>query len=170
MDQLTANRYARALFQIAYGKNKIDEYFHQLNSIYEAIKKDNDFMHVISHPNILLDEKILLIEKALKGKVFDDILGFFYVILRKNHIGEVLDIFESFINMVSEHKNKVAFTSVVHYDIKTELSQEINKKVESEVEIDSDLIAGLKFIVDNRTIDVSNFANVKNELLQTQLA
>lgn len=171
MDQLTANRYARALFQIASGKNEIDEYFHQLSAIYEAIKRDKDFMQVISHPNIVLDEKIILIEKVFKGKVFDDILGFFYVVLRKNRAGEVLEIFESFINMVSEHKNRAAFTSAVH--IKTEFSQDLNKKGEAEIEIDSDLIAGLKFTVDNRTIDARDkyqFANIKNELLQTQLA
>jgi F-type H+-transporting ATPase subunit delta len=103
MDRLAADRYARALFQIALEKNDFERYFDQLNAIYEVMTEDIAFMNLLSRADITQDDKIAVIEKVFKNKIYDDILGFFYVILRRNGENDLLNIIQAFITMVKNH-------------------------------------------------------------------
>jgi F-type H+-transporting ATPase subunit delta len=103
MDRLAADRYARALFLVALEKNELDRYANELNAIYEVMTKDTAFMNLLSRADITQDDKIAVIEKMFKDQLNDDILGFFYVVLRRNGERDLLDIIKAFIAMVRNH-------------------------------------------------------------------
>ena len=180
MDQLTAKRYAKALFQIALEKNEIGAYCDQIKAVYDIFGTDESLLKIICHPGLIGSHKMRLLESAFKGRIADDILGFFAVILRKNRESELMGILQAFMDMAWAHNHQVTatITSAVPlsesqiYDIRTKLSQKIDKQVDVVSEIDPSLIAGLTIRVDGRFIDASvkrQLDNMKKSMLQAQL-
>ena len=57
MAQLIAKRYAKALFDIALENHRIDEFEHQVHMVYQILDSEKEFMKILQHPQILMDEK-----------------------------------------------------------------------------------------------------------------
>ena len=181
MAQLISRRYANALFELAKELGRIDQYNDEVKLAYDAIKNNKDFVTIIDNPQITTTEKLNIFENIFRGKVSDDVLGLFNVVINKNRENLLLEIMEIFLMQVADYKGMVTANvqSAVALDnaqieaIKNKLTNNLKKQVTVEVDVDPSLIGGLKIQVCGHIIDGTikkQLDDMKKQLLNTRLA
>lgn len=180
MAKLVSRRYANALFELALERNQIDRFDKEVKMIYGSITDDKKFSNVLNHPQITGDEKMKMFENIFKGKISEDILGLFHLVLRKNREAELIEILSVFIDKVREYKRiTTAYVSSAKplsktqlNDIKAKLSQNLNKQVDIEASVVPELIGGVRILVDGHVIDGTikkQIDELKKQLAEIQL-
>lgn len=181
MAKLISQRYAQALFELALESQNIDLYYEQVNTIYKALLNDVKFLDILNHPQITCDEKMSMFNSIFKGKVSNDILGLFSVVLSKNRESEIIEMLKLFLEKVDDFKGIVnayvycasELTDVQINIIKQKLSQNLNKQVVIHTEVLPELIGGIRINVQGHVIDGSikkRLDDLKKQLLNSQLA
>ena len=181
MAKLAGRRYAHALFELAVENNELDLLETQIKDILEVCSTNREFINVINHPHIGVQEKTDILKNVFKDNISDTILGLISVVFKKNREAELVDILQFFIEKAKEHRGIVTakITSATELSqeqtekIITNLSKNLNKQVEIEKVVDASLIGGVRIEVDGKVIDGSiknQLSNMKKQLLDLQLA
>lgn len=181
MAKLISRRYADALFELALERNQLDRFDEEVKAVYGSITEDKEFSSVLTHPQVSGEEKTAMLENVFKGKVSEDILGLFHLVIRKNRESELVEILKVFTDKVRDYKRiTTAYVTSAKplsesrlNEIKEKLSQNLNKQVNIEAEVKPELIGGVRILVDGRVIDGTikkKVDELKKQLYNTQLA
>ena len=176
MAKLISKRYAVALFELAKETDKMDLFNEQVELIYDSIKNDKDFLTVLNHPRISGGEKFNLFQNIFKDNISEEILGLISIVVKKNRETEMLEILETFLELVRDYKgittsyihSAIALTDEQLSKIKENLSKNLNKEVIIKADVKPELIGGLVINVDGKVIDnsiKSNLENIKKRLI-----
>lgn len=181
MAQLIAKRYATALFETALEKNQLPTFEKEAEDLLLIWRAEHEAMAFLQHPQILIEEKIRVLETVFSAKISRELLGLLVLIIQKGRQQYIFSIFEAFLEMVKKHKGIV--TAVVSSavplraeqitQIQNKLVSKFNKQVEIQVEIDPSLIGGMRIRVGDHVIDGSihgKMENLKKQLMNLQLA
>lgn len=155
--------YATALFELAKEENKLDEFELQVKEVIEIIGENSEFMELLLHPKITIDEKLQLIDRVFTGNVIEEITGILTIIVKKGRQNVLLDILKLFLQMVDEDRGliKATIRSAVELNneqlaqIKVNLERATSKDVEIHTEIDQALIGGMIIRVGDHVVDAS---------------
>ncbi|MFV0440746.1 MAG: F0F1 ATP synthase subunit delta [Lachnospirales bacterium] len=161
MAELVAKRYSNALFSIAIDENKVDSLLEDVTGILEVFNSNQDFTAIMNHPQITSHEKSELLKNTFENHVDSDIIGLFEIVLKKNRATELVSILENFIDLAKKHQNisKAVITTATPLSevqankIVTILSEKLGKTINYEVEIDENLIGGLKVAIDGKVFE-----------------
>ncbi len=181
MAQLISVRYATALFELALEKDCIDKYSDEIKLMREAVTQDGEIMKILDHPQISSDEKLKILTSALEGKVSADIMGLINIVFRKNREKELADILDRYLDMAEKHKgivyasveSAVPLKAAAVEDIKSKLSNKLNKQVIVETKVVPELIGGIRISVEGHVIDSTiktKLSDLKGKLIETRLA
>ena len=173
--------YATALFDLAKEQNKVKEFQEQVSVVIEIIEENIQFMELLMHPKIMMDEKIQLVHTVFSGKVAEEITGILTIIVKKGRQNVLLDILKLFLEMVNEYGGvvKATITSAVELNneqlaqIKGKIEQSTHKNVEIHTQINKDLIGGMIIRVGDNVVDASisgKLKTLKEELTNLRLA
>ena len=151
MAKLISKRYAVALFELAKETDKIDLFNSQVELIYNSIKDDKEFLTVLNHPRISGGEKFNLFQNIYKNNISEEILGLISIVVNKNRETEILEILETFLELVKDYKGITTayiFSAIALNDeqltkIKENLSKNLNKEIIIEASVKPELIGGL---------------------------
>lgn len=176
MAKLISKRYAVALFELAKETDKIDLFNSQVELIYNSIKDDKEFLTVLNHPRISGGEKFNLFQNIYKNNISEEILGLISIVVNKNRETEILEILETFLELVRDYKGITTayiFSAIALNDeqltkIKENLSKNLNKEIIIEASVKPELIGGLLINVDGKVIDNSikrNLDDIKKSLI-----
>ncbi len=162
MAEIVSKRYAKALFDICVEDNSIAKVSEDATQIANLYKED-DFKILMTHPNLSSEDRFNTIKNAFGDELSQTLYGFFHVVFSKNREAYILEILESFLELVDIHNGVT--TAVVRTpfelttekidQIKSKLSTKLNKKVDVVVELDKALIGGIIINVDGLLIDTS---------------
>lgn len=180
MAQLISSRYAKALFDLAIESNKIDEFENQVRIVYEILKTEKEFMQILQHPQIEVDEKIKILQKAFKSNILNEIMGLLTLIIQKNRQEHLLEVLNIFLDEVKKYKGIVTATviSAVPLNneqinmIKVKLISNLKKQIQIETQVDPSIIGGLKIRVGDSILDASiegKLHSLKTSLYDSQL-
>ncbi len=166
---MVEDEYAKAIYELADEKNKIDEYSECFLALKEVDETD-DFISFFLNPTISKDEKKEVLKNTFKS--FDKtFLNFLYVLVDNNRMNYLKKIGKRYSKMVLENKNIV---KVRVYSANKLTKEELNtiknglknrykdREIEIKNKIDEELIAGYRVVVNNEAIDLS----LKNSLEQ----
>ncbi len=176
MAKLISKRYAVALFELAKETDKIDLFNSQIELMYNSIKEDKEFLAVLNHPRISGGEKFNLFQTIYKDNISDEILGLISIVVKKNRETEILEILETFLELIRDYKgittayvySAIALTNEQLTKIKQNLSKNLNKEIIIEASVNPELIGGLLINVDGKVIDNSikrNLEDIKKSLI-----
>jgi len=152
--------YASALFDIALQQDAVDEFLNQATFLLESLS-DDEFQHVLVHPQIAAAEKQEIFSKAFAGKIHEDLLGFLYLVADKNRERYLIPALKALIGFIERH-NKIVTARVLSaapYDeeqaesLRAILSEKLDKHVELDLKVDPSLIGGPYIFVDGYYID-----------------
>lgn len=181
MAELITNRYATALFEVAKENNAVKNYEEQVKIIYDTLLKNPEFLQVLSDPKIILEEKYSLAEKVFEGKVYDELVGLFILLVRKNRQNYTLDILAQFLEMAQADAGILLATVTTAMPLKKEQLAQIKTNLEKSTKqtidlvtvVDKDLIGGIVIQVGDKVVDgsVSGQLNtLSNKLKDLRLA
>lgn len=181
MAELITDRYATALFEVAKENNAVKNYEEQVKIIYDTLLKNPEFLQVLSDPKIILEEKYSLAEKVFEGKVYDELVGLFILLVRKNRQNYTLDILAQFLEMAQADAGILLATVTTAMPLKKEQLAQIKTNLEKSTKqtidlvtvVDKDLIGGIIIQVGDKVVDgsVSGQLNtLSNKLKDLRLA
>ncbi len=181
MAGLISKRYATALFEMAKEQGALDSFKEQATLIRNLFSTETDYLAVLSHPTVLAEEKIKMIEDAFKGKVADEFVGLLVLIVRKERQAFIIDILDTFIEMAKREAGIVQGTVIVASPIKDEqlaqikstIEQKIGGTIELTTEVDASLIGGMIIRVGDKVVDGSirgKMNTLKEQLNDLRLA
>ncbi len=181
MAKLVEDVYGNALFSLAVETDRIDEFYDEANSLIEVLHENPELTRICTHPQIVKEEKLQMIDDVFKGRIHDEILGLMHMIVEKNHFANMEDIFRYFADRVKAYKN----IGVAYVSTPTELSETQKKAVEDRLlstteyvsfemhyEVEPELIGGIVIRIGDRVVDSSirtKLAHLTRDLSKIQL-
>lgn len=181
MAKLISKTYGDALFELALEKKCEDSLLSEVEEVLKALSENPDFSKLMTHPKILKEEKLKILEAVFKGRVSDELTGFMTIIIKKDRFVEMEEIFHYFISRVKEHKGiGVAYvtTPFALDEIKKAavmerlLATTSYKKMEIHYNVEEGLIGGMVIRIGDRVVDSSirtKLEELKRQLLKVQL-
>ena len=168
--ELAAKRWAKALMELACEDKNIskEDILDDLKEIADTIESSEELAEVINNPSISTEEKQIVLCKLFQTNIMPIVYNFLFVLNLKKRVGIVSEIAIQFEKELETYKNiaRVNVTSAIDLseekreDIRSKIAEKLNKDVVIEWGVDSDIIAGLIFNIDDNIIDNS----IKNRL------
>ena len=165
----SVQRYANALFQLSKEAKVVDSVSNDLKNLKDIINNDEKFLSLVKNPSVSKSGKSgvfnTIAKKMELSKLTTNFIG---VIIRKNRINYLLDIINSFDNLIASLRGEKSamvtsatkLTDAEVKDIKIKLKEKFDADFIINLKIDPKLIGGLKIQVGSQMIDSS----IKNQL------
>lgn len=159
----TAKEYATALFELAKETNEEKQFSEALKVIQTAFQTDLEYLDLLSSPNIPLNERRTILEKAFADHVPEFVLSFTELLCDKGHIREFDRCVKEYEKMEKAFESlstaRVVSTIPLTDEQKTALIKKLEKMsghiVAAEYEIDETLLGGVVVHMDDHVIDGS---------------
>lgn len=156
-----AHPYANAAFALAKSQNSIDNWLENLSDLSQVVK-NKGFNNLIDNPKISAPDIIKILVSFVKkpNKLLDN----FLVTLQENNRLILLhDIFVLFDKMAEDEKNTSKAIILSAFPMSEEdktdfeqlLSKKFGRKIIASVEVKTELIGGIKILINDTVIDAS---------------
>ncbi|MFR5323406.1 MAG: ATP synthase F1 subunit delta [Eubacterium sp.] len=164
MAKVISKVYGDALFSLALENDKLDTIWEEVRMIRQILSENPTFVKTICHPEITKQDQIKLLDDAFKGKVSDEVMGFFHVLADKKRLKELDAVLEYFDRSAKEYKK----IGVVYVTVPMELTKAQQDKIrerilevssyetlEMHVETDASLLGGMVIRIGDEILDNS---------------
>lgn len=181
MAKLVSKTYGDALFEVALEQGKLDEYWEEAAAVKTAMEDNPELFKLMTHPKIVKEEKIKIIEDIFAGKVSKELVGLLRMIVDKGHFEEADAVLSYFIDCVKEHKNIGTAYVTSAMELSGAQKAAVEKrllettryvKFEMHYAVDSGLIGGMVIRIGDRVVDSSvrtKLYDLTRELSKIQL-
>jgi ATP synthase F1 delta subunit len=157
-----ARVYAKALFETAREKGKLDEIRDQLGQFAAALDENRELALFFFSPYFSSAEKRDGIKQAVSGAE-PELVDFLELLAEKHRMPVIFRIRREFDRLWAQENRQldVSLTSAVELDPKVakrvgdEISKQTDRKVELESNVDPDILGGLVLRVGNMVLDTS---------------
>ena len=163
--ELVAKRWALALMDLAQEDENIskEDIFDDLREIAETIDSSEELSNVINNPSISTEEKQVVLCKLFQNSIMPIVYNFLFALNLRKRVSIISEIANEFAKELERIKNiaRVNVTSAIELDnerkeqIKAKIAEKLSKEVIIDWGVDSDIIAGLIFKIDELIIDNS---------------
>lgn len=165
MAELVSKKWAKALIELLQEDENVSKntVLSDLRNVADTFKASQELTDVINNPSISTDEKQIIICKLFQDKIEPIVYNFLFALNLKKRINLINDITEEFEKELEELENivRVDITSAIDLtddrknEIKTRVAEKLKKDVKVSWEIDTDIIAGLVFNINDTVVDNS---------------
>lgn len=181
MAKLVSKTYGDALFEVALESGQTDTYLEEVKAVRAAMDENPELLRLMSHPKIVKEEKIKIIEDIFAGRVSAELVGLLRMIVDKGHFEEVNSVLDYFIDRVKEYKNIGTAYVTTAMELSDAQKAAVEKrllettkyiKFELHYAVDSALIGGMVIRIGDRVVDSSvrtKLYDLTRELSKIQL-
>ncbi len=163
MAELITKRYATALFDIANEQGAMHNFKNEAAMLVSLFAEQKAYLEMLSHPKILLEEKVDMIEKAFQNQVSEPIIGLLVLLIKKGRQDYIVAILKHFMDMVEETEGfiKASVTSAIQLkeqqlaQIKANIESNTKKQVNLVATVDPSILGGLIVRVGDKVVDGS---------------
>jgi F-type H+-transporting ATPase subunit delta len=159
-----AERYARALFDLALEEKALDAVEKDLGSIEAIMDESEDFMRLVRSPVFTADEQLAAVSALLEKAGLSGIVGnFVRVIANNRRLFSLPGIIQAFRNIVTTHRGEQVaevtsaqpLTDANLKALKKSLKDALGKDVAIDAKVDADILGGLVVKVGSQMVDSS---------------
>jgi F-type H+-transporting ATPase subunit delta len=162
-------RYAKALFQLALEKNKLDAVYADVAMINQALKDIGQFSLYLKSPVVKPSQKLALVQKAFTGNITDISLSFLGLLIQNKRESHLEDIIRRFFDVFREYKGIKAATVTTAVPLSGEVKEKFHSLlssiyktgIELEAAQDSSIIGGFVLKVGDQQFDASIATGLK---------
>lgn len=160
---VVADRYAIALFEIAKEQNTVQAWIEELRVVKEVVKEQADFLILLSSPNVKNETKKQLLKDVFSA-VSPAVLHTFMLLLDRNRVNEIADVAESFIDLANDESGIANATVYSARPLTNEETERISASFAQKVGyrsldiknmVQPEVLGGLKVQIGNRIFDGS---------------
>ena len=172
MAKLISKTYGEALFELAVEEEKTELFMEEIKALLDIMKQNPDFSILMNHPKIAKEEKVQVIKKVFEGRISDELVAFFSLIIQKDRYREIEAILTYFLDRMKEFKGIGVAYVTTPLQLSDNEKDEVEKKLletskfqsmEMHYSIDEKLIGGMIIRIGDRVVD-SSVQNKLNEL------
>ncbi len=158
-----ANRYAKALFELALEMNVVEKVYQDAELIYTVCSENREFVLMLRSPVVKEAKKLSILKAIFEKKVHEMTLKFLLIITRNRREMYIMEIAQQFTIIYKKFKNILPATLVTAYEIDAEIRKKIiallhkntNAEIELHEEIDKELIGGFILTFDDKQYDAT---------------
>ena len=181
MAKLVSNTYGDALFEVAVESGQLDLYWDEAKAVKAAMDENPELFRLMSHPKIVKEEKVKIIEDIFAEKVSRELVGLLRMIVEKGHFEEVNAVLDYFDGRVKEYKNIGTAYVTTAMELSDGQKAAVEKrllettkyvKFEMHYAVDSAIIGGMVIRIGDRVVDSSvrtKLYDLTRELSKIQL-
>jgi len=168
-NNLISNRYASALYELAFESKNVEAVLNDLEFIQKCIKKNKDFKLLIKSPLITSEDKLNIVEKILSKQNTNKLTNTFLKIISNNkRFSNISSIILQFNNINSQKRGDVLadVTSAEELsdkqknNINDQLKSILGKKLSLSFKVDKKNIGGLIIKVGSKMVDSSLLSKI----------
>ena len=165
----TAQRYARALFEISHENLELDIVENNLKEFLNLYNSSLEFVNFIKNPTMSNNNQLKAVDIiATKFNFTTSLKNFLFLLIKKKRIFYLEKIIKSFLVLCSQKRGELKASLVSSKDLsKTELSnislafsESMGSKINFDYSVDEELIGGIKIQLGSLMVDTS----IKNRL------
>jgi F-type H+-transporting ATPase subunit delta len=165
-----AKVYAKALLEVGQDSKQTEELVSELKDILSILLSNEDIWNFLISPQFSKANKLISLEKALKGSASEQILSFLSILIKNDRIFYLSDIYTQFSALNDKVNNILRVTLQSAAPLSKENLSEITKwfldeykmKAEIETVVRPELVGGVVIYFDDKVIDGSIQSNLKN--------
>ena len=169
------------MFAVASEENRMNEFFEAAVGLTEVLRTNEDFGKLMSHPKIIQEDKVKIIEETFDGRIPKEMVGLMTLMVTKGRETDFLAVFDYFVDLVKEEKKigKADVTTAIPLSEKQKeqvveklLATTKYESFEMNYVVDKSLIGGMIVRIGDRVIDSSiqtKLSNLSRELRSIQV-
>ena len=176
--QLSGQRYAQAIFDLALENNEVERWGQDLEVVSEAFQ-DADFAALMKHADMSAADKRAATGSVLAG-VNTMVRNLVDLLVSKGSVDSVADVYTSYTELLDQHlgRQRVEVTTAIALDeaeanrITSFVSELVRREVVLTTKVDESILGGLVIQIGDRLLDGSTKARLdglKNRL-HTEIA
>jgi F-type H+-transporting ATPase subunit delta len=181
ISQQVAQKYARALFMAAKGRNLIDKAYEQFEVLRQVMQKDRSLLDFLIAPHITDERKLELVNNVFGSRLERLFFEFLLVLMDKHRVQHLPDIIDAF-ELLVEAENGILRATVVtaitvtadeERNVTARLEARTGKKIKLEKKIDPAILGGMIVIIDDEIIDGSvrhGLKQMQEQLIKVKVA
>jgi len=159
---LVEKRYAQAFFDLA--ENDIDNVRMEFEDFVGIYNSDEEFRSFLVDPRVKLDNKQMVVRNVFTSSLSRNMLNFVLLLISKQRIKFVPQIYEAFIHLVNEKANVLVMDIITAVKLEEEQLNSIKEKFRSKYNassvkateiVDVSIIGGVKVIIGDKVYDGS---------------
>ena len=158
-----ANKYAKAIFELAQDEKKLDAYDKDLNKVAEEIFGLPEAVKFFQNPLVPHTAKKDLLTKALKKEVSENVMNFLLLLTDKGRIGIFNEIYSIFTGLKNQAQGILIADVVSAFPLSKQQETQLNKKLSAlsgkKIQIrkheDKKILGGLIVTIGDKRIDGS---------------
>ena len=104
MAKLVSKVYGEALFEAAIEAGTVDSLMEEVDAVLAIFRANEEYIKLLNHPKIPVEEKVALLEEAFKGKASNQLVGLLTATVEKGRFAEIENILAYFESKVLEYK------------------------------------------------------------------
>ena len=176
--QLSGQRYAQAIFDLALENNEVEQWGQDLEVVSEAFQ-DPDFAALMKHADMSAADKQAATGSVLAG-VNTMVRNLVDLLVSKGSVDSIADVYTSYTELLDQHlgRQRVEVTTAIVLDdteanrITSFVSELVRREVVLTTKVDESILGGLVIQIGDRLLDGSTKARLdglKNRL-HTEIA
>lgn len=159
--QVSGDRYARALFELAREKGTVDDWLVQLDLAVQVLN-DDEFRALLNHAEVSLLRKREAVEAVL-AEVDPMVQNLISLLVARGSVGVVGDVYDNYTRLVdiAKGRQRVELTSAVELDdnqidkIKVFVEGLVKKEVVIHTSVDESILGGIVIQIGDQLLDGS---------------
>ena len=159
--QVSGDRYARALFELASEKGTVDDWLVQLD-IAVKVLNDDEFRALLNHAEVSLLRKREAVEAVL-AEVDPMVQNLISLLVARGSVGVVGDVYDNYTRLVdiAKGRQRVELTSAVELEdnqidkIKVFVEGLVKKEVVIHTSVDESILGGIVIQIGDQLLDGS---------------
>ena len=164
MAELTVDMtYGTALDEAAAELSKTEQIAADADEVLAVMEAEPDLRAFVDYPAISAEEKKKVLQNVFGGQIADELMNFIFVLIDKRRMGQFERIIKVYKDLMN-HEEGVAYGVVYSAaqldkerlaEIEEQTSKLLRENIRLTNEIDPNLIAGIKVLVEGKIIDAS---------------
>lgn len=164
MAKLVSKTYGDAYLSLAEERKTLNTVMEEVLAVRRVFLESGELNQMLSHPKIVKEEKMRILETAFKGRISEDMMGFLLVIVKKDRYRDIMPILDYIISQMKKREGigslKVASAFRLSEGQKADIVSRMKEltdyqEFEVDYEVDPSLIGGLVLRLEDRVIDSS---------------
>ncbi|WP_100486815.1 F0F1 ATP synthase subunit delta [Sporolactobacillus pectinivorans] len=175
MSEIVANRYAKALFEVAEERNAIDSIEDQLSLITKTLDDNEDISRVLMHPQVSAENKKALVGKLFENEASLEVMNLLRLLIDRKRESIIDDVLEAYTHMADFKRGilDVTVTTAVPLDEEEEqdlagrLGNVLGKQLRMHAKVRENIIGGILLRIGDRLYDgtiAGKLAGFKQEI------
>ena len=155
--------YGTALMEAARDIGKEQQILEEAQAVSELLKNEPDLHKFINYPAVSAEEKKDVLKNIFEGRICEELLNFIYILVDKRRTMNFERIVKVYKGLI-EHEEGFSYGTVYSVEklsderiaeLEEQTSKLLQMNVKLENELDPNLLAGFKILVEGKIIDAS---------------